>query len=221
MRWLTGMALVLSTSLCSPAAKTESRNQWQQPDRVVVDLGLKSGMKVADIGCGRGEFLRLLTESGRTAVGVDQDAGMLAAAQAAKTHEVVLGDGIAWLEGRPQGSLGGVFAAQFIEHLSQPDLLRFLRAAHSALDPKSGVLVAETINPHFIPALRAFWVDLTHQSIIYPEVALALARLVGFPAAKIVFPGGTGDYDLDSRAVGQFALVAARGSFLPASQPSE
>ena len=33
-----------------------SRNAWQQPERVVVDLNLKPGAKVADIGAGRGFF---------------------------------------------------------------------------------------------------------------------------------------------------------------------
>lgn len=171
-----------------------------------------TGGTVADVGCGRGEFLRLLVNSDRVALGVDQDPGMVAVAQAAGIGEVVLGDGIAWLETRDEGSLDGVFAAQVIEHLSEADLMRFLRAAHRALDPARGVLVAETINPHFIPALRAFWVDLTHQLIIYPEVALALARLVGFPAATITFSGGTGDASVDLGAVGCFALVASRSA---------
>ena len=33
-----------------------ARDKWQQPDRVVGDLGLKEGSTVADIGCGSGYF---------------------------------------------------------------------------------------------------------------------------------------------------------------------
>ena len=38
----------------------EDRNDWQEPDRVMSDLGMKPGTRVADIGCGEGYFtLRL------------------------------------------------------------------------------------------------------------------------------------------------------------------
>jgi ubiquinone/menaquinone biosynthesis C-methylase UbiE len=33
-----------------------NRDEWQQPDRVVTDLNLKSGVSVADVGCGNGYF---------------------------------------------------------------------------------------------------------------------------------------------------------------------
>jgi ubiquinone/menaquinone biosynthesis C-methylase UbiE len=34
----------------------EDRREWQQPDRVIQDLGLKAEARVADIGCGGGYF---------------------------------------------------------------------------------------------------------------------------------------------------------------------
>ena len=34
----------------------EKRDEWQQPDRVVADMGLKAGATVADVGAGRGYF---------------------------------------------------------------------------------------------------------------------------------------------------------------------
>ena len=51
------LAVVLATTVCAAAEKKrESRDTWQQPDRVVKDLGLKSGSIIADVGCGRGYF---------------------------------------------------------------------------------------------------------------------------------------------------------------------
>ena len=41
----------------------EDRNDWQQPDRVMIDLGMKPGAKVADIGCGEGYFALRLAKS--------------------------------------------------------------------------------------------------------------------------------------------------------------
>ena len=57
LRWCVGLVVIgLVCGVSGAAPKRESRDQWQQPARVMVDLGLKSGMKVADIGCGRGFF---------------------------------------------------------------------------------------------------------------------------------------------------------------------
>jgi ubiquinone/menaquinone biosynthesis C-methylase UbiE len=36
--------------------QAEDREQWQQPDRVMADLHVQPGMKVADVGCGTGYF---------------------------------------------------------------------------------------------------------------------------------------------------------------------
>ncbi len=174
-----------------------------------------AGAPVADIGCGRGEFLDLLAEAGLTGIGVDSDAGMIAAAHGRGHASAILADGIEWLEAQAPGSLGGVFAGQVIEHMSYDDLLRFLSAAQRALRPEDGVVVAETVNPRFIPAFRGIWVDLTHQLVIYPEVALALTRLTGFRSARIAFPGGSGDAEADRRSIGQFAVVASVGPQAP------
>jgi len=37
-------------------AVAESRDDWQQPERVIADLGLRPSARVADIGCGSGYF---------------------------------------------------------------------------------------------------------------------------------------------------------------------
>ena len=60
LRW-TCIALVAGSLVCARGAsaaapKRESRDTWQQPDRVMTDLNIKAGMKVADIGAGRGFF---------------------------------------------------------------------------------------------------------------------------------------------------------------------
>jgi SAM-dependent methyltransferase len=172
---------------------------------------LPGGGLIADIGCGRGEFLSLLAESGTDRIGVDMDADMAAVAADRGDCEVRVGDGTEWLLAQEEGSLAGVFAAQVIEHMTANQIEVFLRAAFRALDPEHGVLIAETVNPYFIPAFRMFWVDLTHQCLIYPEVALALARATGFASGDIHFPGGTGNADFDRAEIGAYALIARRG----------
>jgi len=58
LRWLLGILLAagLAAASCRAARRRTSRGQWQQPDRVVADLGLKDGSTIADIGAGRGYF---------------------------------------------------------------------------------------------------------------------------------------------------------------------
>ena len=67
-RYLVILAAVVALSslgLAAPAKKSRSssRNEWQQPDRVVKDLGLKEGAAVADVGCGSGYFTFRLSKA--------------------------------------------------------------------------------------------------------------------------------------------------------------
>jgi len=70
------------------------------------------------------------------------------------------------------------------------------------------VLIAETVNPHSPAALKAFWVDLTHQLPIFPEVLLQLCRSSGFEQGYVFMPNGSGDYESDRRTAGEYAVVA-------------
>ena len=50
------LLVVGAIAACAAAKKPTGRDAWQQPDRVVADLGLTDGSHVADIGCGGGYF---------------------------------------------------------------------------------------------------------------------------------------------------------------------
>jgi SAM-dependent methyltransferase len=163
---------------------------------------------VLDVGCGRGEFLDLLREAGIEARGVDIDEGMVEHCRQ-KGHDVELAEANEYLEGQPDDSLGAIFAAQVIEHMPYEALVRFFELAVAKLAP-GGVFIAETVNPHSIPALKAFWVDPTHRNPIFPEVAAALARLAGFESGLIFFPAGTGKLDEDRVTQGEYALIATK-----------
>jgi len=140
---------------------------------------------VLDVGCGRGEFLALLREAAIEARGVDADADMVAYARG-EGHDVEQADALAYLERLEDGSLGGVFAAQLVEHLPPPALLRLLQLAAAKLRA-GGLLVAETINPLSPLALRHYFADLTHAQPLVPETLALLARHAGFRETEIRF----------------------------------
>lgn len=62
------VGLVLGILLAAGASQAQgARDEWQQPDRVVADLNLRSGASVADVGCGNGYFtFRLAKAVGET-----------------------------------------------------------------------------------------------------------------------------------------------------------
>jgi hypothetical protein len=79
-----------------------------------------------------------------------------------------------------------------------------------ALRP-GGVWIAETVNPHRVASLKNFWVDLTHQHPIFPEVALALCGIAGFSSAYVFAPGFE-DFERARFQAPSYAVVAAAPS---------
>jgi O-antigen chain-terminating methyltransferase len=140
---------------------------------------------VLDVGCGRGEFLVLLREAGIEARGVDRDADMVAFCRA-EGLDVEHADAVEYLAGLADGSLGGVFAAQLVEHLRPPSLVRLLELAAAKLRP-DGVLVAETVNPLALGALKNYFADLTHAQPLVPETLVLLVRQAGFQRTDVRF----------------------------------
>jgi O-antigen chain-terminating methyltransferase len=160
-------------------ASTEETRAKQRP---YVEL-FAGAAPVLDAGCGRGEFLSLLREAGIEARGVDAHADMVAYARG-EGLAVEQADVLAHLAAAEPGSLGGLFAAQLVEHLPPPALVRFLDLAYAALRP-GGVLVLETINPLSPLALRNYFADLTHAQPLVPETLELLVAHAGFAGVEI------------------------------------
>lgn len=191
-----GVAPVAATVAAQPAASAipdyfrfETRmrgraDEIRERQRAYVDL-FRDAAPVVDLGCGRGEFLGLLREAGVEARGADGDADMVAFARG-DGLEVEQADVVAYLGGLADGSLGGVFAAQLVEHLPPPALVAVLELAVRKLRP-GGLLVAETINPLSPLALRNYYADLTHAQPLVPETLALLAEQAGFASVETRF----------------------------------
>jgi O-antigen chain-terminating methyltransferase len=185
----TGNGTAPATVAAQPAAASlpdyfafESRlrgatGEVGERQRVYLD-DFRDAAPVLDVGCGRGEFLALLRDAGVEARGVDADEDMVSYARG-EGLDVAQADALAHLEGLEDGSLGGVFCAQVVEHLPPPALLRLLELVHAKLRP-GGIFVAETINPLSPVSFRHYFADLTHAQPLVPETLALLASHAGF-----------------------------------------
>ena len=112
-----------------------------------------------DLGCGRGEFLRILRDEGIASVGVDRNPVGLAALRA-DGFTVVECDLVEFLE--TDGRMyAGASALQVAEHLAPERLDRMLALVAQRLAP-GAPLIVETPNPLSPFALARFHSDPTH-----------------------------------------------------------
>jgi len=141
---------------------------------------------VLDVGCGRGEFLDLLNARGIAARGLDLNHEMVEVCRA-RGLNVAEADVVSYLEGLPDGSLGGLFAAQVVEHLQPGYLLRFLELAHHKLRPGAPIIL-ETLNPAcWVAFFDSFIRDITHVWPLHPETLRYLVLASGFTSARIEY----------------------------------
>ncbi|MEM9557307.1 MAG: class I SAM-dependent methyltransferase [Acidobacteriota bacterium] len=134
---------------------------------------------VVDLGCGRGEALRVFAAAGFEARGVDSSDEMVAICRE-QGLDTVTGDLFDYLAAVPEGSLGGVVSFHVIEHLPPPDVFRLARLAWRALRP-GGLLVLETPSPLSLRmAARDFWIDPTHLRPVHPAWLEVAYREAGF-----------------------------------------
>ena len=141
---------------------------------------------VLDIGCGRGEFLDLLKANGIRARGLDLNYEMVEICRA-RGLDVSHGDALTVLRAQPDESLGGLFAAQVVEHLTPDYLLAFLNEAARVL--RAGApIVLETINVACWYAFFASYIrDITHARPLHPDTLSYLVTASGFAEASVQF----------------------------------
>jgi O-antigen chain-terminating methyltransferase len=141
---------------------------------------------VLDLGCGRGEFLELLREEGIEASGVDSNSQMV---------DICLDKGLRCRKGDildnlaewQDGSLGGIFSSQVIEHLSPQYLKKLIEFSRRKIAP-GGTLVLETVNPLSVFALvQVYYLDLSHHNPVHPQALKFMLEASGFEDVEIKY----------------------------------
>ncbi len=141
---------------------------------------------VLDVGCGRGEFLELLRDHEVEARGIDINHEMVEQCRA-RGLTVDETDLRSYLTALPDGTLGGLFAAQVVEHLEPAYLLEVLDAAYHKLRPGSTVIL-ETINVASWSAFFQSYVrDITHVRPLHPDTLRYLVTASGFQNVEVVY----------------------------------
>ena len=145
-----------------------------------------SDFPILDVGCGRGEWLELLRESGYTATGLDHNRVMVDYCRT-REFEVVEGDVIAYLRTLPDLSLGAVTGFHIIEHLPFPILIKLFNEVVRVLKP-GGLAIFETPNPkNIVVGACNFYADPTHKNPLFPDTIQFILESQGLSKVKILY----------------------------------
>ena len=109
--------------------------------------------------------------------------------------DVTEADAVSYLNSQPDESLGGIFAAQVVEHLQPGYLLSFLELAFHKLRP-GGRIVLETLNPAcWVAFFESYLRDITHVWPLHPETLQFLVVASGFTTADIEYRSPVAEAD--------------------------
>lgn len=139
---------------------------------------------IIDIGCGRGEWLQLLSEQALPALGIDSNAAMVE-----RCLELGLAahraDGLAYLQTLPDQSVAAITGFHIVEHLPFAALFTLFDEARRVLSP-GGLVIFETPNPeNLLVGSHTFYHDPSHRNPITPTFIRFLANFLGYTDIEI------------------------------------
>ena len=165
-----------------PRKLIRSRLQVYQPF-ITPLLGIYQPANAIDLGCGRGEWLELLQDTGFAPQGVDLGAGMLAACTE-RGLPVTQGDALSHLQSLDDASQCIVSGFHIAEHLTFDHLKALVQQAFRVLKA-GGLLILETPNPeNLVVGASNFYLDPTHLRPLPPPLLSFLPEYHGFARVR-------------------------------------
>ncbi|MCE2699334.1 MAG: methyltransferase domain-containing protein [Nostocales cyanobacterium LE14-WE4] len=140
---------------------------------------------ILDVGCGRGEWLELLKESGYISRGLDINRFMVEQCQA-RGLETIEADVINYLQSLPENSLGAITGFHIIEHLPFKTLMRLFSETVRVLKPQ-GLVIFETPNPdNVLVGSNTFYLDPTHINPLPSATVKFMAEMFGLYNTQVI-----------------------------------
>lgn len=147
---------------------------------------VKNSKSLIDIGCGRGEFLKLVKEYGIDATGVEMYEDYVA--KCIKDGlKVVWDDGINYLKKLNNESVDAITGFQVAEHLTTARLIELCQLSYEKIT-EGGVLILETPNPQCLSIYtNSFYLDSTHTKPVHPKALQYYLEEAGFSKVEILY----------------------------------
>ncbi len=141
---------------------------------------------VLDIGCGRGEWLQVLSEEKLSGKGIDLNPAQV-------KESVSLGldveerEALEYLRSLPDSSVGAITSFQLVEHLDFATRVALFDECNRVLK-SGGVAIFETPNPaNLLVGSCNFWSDPTHIRPLFPQTHQFVMELRGFVDVELLF----------------------------------
>lgn len=147
---------------------------------------LKDVKTLVDIGCGRGEFIKLVNGHGIQAKGVELYQGY---ADKCKEEglDVVKGDGIEYIKQMEDESVDAITGFQIAEHLPTSRLIELCQVGYEKIK-EGGLMILETPNPQCLSIYtNSFYLDSTHTKPIHPKALQYYMEEAGFSKVEIYY----------------------------------
>lgn len=139
----------------------------------------------ADLGCGRGEWLSILSRNHYKTVGVDINP-VISSKLSKKNITLINTDALDYLYGQRSDSHSGVTGFHILEHLDSRIIFKLIKETHRVL-AKEGIAIFETPNPeNLIVGACNFYYDLTHLKPIHPHTLQFVFEFLGFKKVEIL-----------------------------------
>jgi 2-polyprenyl-3-methyl-5-hydroxy-6-metoxy-1,4-benzoquinol methylase len=138
-----------------------------------------------DLGCGRGEWMELLTEAGIPAKGIDLNRELVSACRG-MGFDVAADDISQFVQTLPDESRSIVTAFHVLEHIPFSAVVDLIDQAVRVLKP-GGIAIFETPNPkNLFVSSNNFYLDPTHRNPIPSEFLAFLVESRGLCDPKVI-----------------------------------